>query len=243
MVSFAKFFQSLFVAGMLMTSASVYAVVDCSNATPYEEKETYIAGDQVTYKDQLYQAKWWTTRMEPVANNDPWEYMGPCVEMPTYTFVTPAKPGEIHRSGEEVLLEVTINDPELNAQVEKVRFYNDGASTLGEATRAPYRVVWKIPFPLRHYLGAEVTLKNGKKAYLNTNIYAMTTEQKNQCEGVSEWNDLSDGTEVVVGSKVQHYYYLYEATSWMENVKAEEPFKSEKWKALGHCIVDGVAAE
>ena len=59
--------------------AGAVTVADCGSASAWDSDTVYVDGDQVSYQNHRYEAKWWTRGQQPGTQQwGPWEDLGTC---------------------------------------------------------------------------------------------------------------------------------------------------------------------
>ncbi|WP_172106422.1 carbohydrate-binding protein [Allofrancisella frigidaquae] len=112
------------VSATTTTIALTYTAKPAPEPTPgikaWDPSAVYTAGDQVTYNNSIYEAKWWTQGNNPETSGEwgPWKLVGedPAKEKATLTITIPAKPAFVTDSS---LPTVTVFDKNNTKVAEK----------------------------------------------------------------------------------------------------------------------------
>jgi chitinase len=103
----------------------------------------YVQYNRVTYNNNTYEAKWWTTNENPEQKSGPydvWKLIGPCSgnAAPTTSITSPANNASFTAPAS---ITINANASDSDGTISKVDFYN-GTTLLGTDTSSPYSFSW-----------------------------------------------------------------------------------------------------
>jgi GH18 family chitinase/chitodextrinase len=192
------------------TSATVNITVTGSSCTtPAWVFETqYTGGALVSRGGNIYRAKWWTEKEDPLLNpTGVWELVGPCGSgggnvNPTGSITAPAN-NTGYTAPASVTITASANDSD--GTVSKVEFFQ-GTTKLGKDTSAPYSYTWTGVTAGSYSLTIKVTDNAGGTATSAAVAITVTGGGTGNCATVPQY--VQNGG-YVAGSQVKNAGSLY----------------------------------
>lgn len=214
----------------------------CSTAQWLVSK-AYTEGQEASYQNKLYKAKWWTKGDVPSENTksgQPWEYLQDCGDgtgggttnvAPSVTLTAPSNNTSV-TEGDTVLLSATASDSD--GSVVKVEFFA-GTTKLGEDTTSPYAFSWSSVVEGNYTVTALATDNDG--ANTTSEPITITVDVStggtggSSCVGISAWKVYP--VIYNTGDRVVYNNTIYEAQTgpiWITPGSGEH-----WWKTIGPC--------